>query len=146
MKNIQFRAVEEEDRAFFIHVHHTAYRETIEKLFGWDGKVQDEFANKAFDEGVLHVITQERRQLGIVGWEEFPTHLLLKQLYLLPQYQGKGIGTEIINQSKEKAKALSKPIRLQTLLTNLGAKRLYEGHDFQVEEVTDHHWKMVWGE
>ena len=30
----------EEDRAFFIHVHHTAYRDVIEDMFGWDEKRQ----------------------------------------------------------------------------------------------------------
>ncbi|MEM7509946.1 MAG: GNAT family N-acetyltransferase [Bacteroidota bacterium] len=146
MKNIQFKAVTEEDRTFFIYVHHTAYRETVERMFGWDEKVQDRFANTAFDEGGLHIITKEGCQLGIVGWEVLPTHLLLKQLFLLPTYQGKGIGAYILHLSKERAQALGKPIRLQTLRTNLGAKRLYERNGFQVEEATEIHWKMVWRE
>ena len=113
-------------------------------MFGWDEIVQDEFANKAFDEEGLHIIIVEGKEIGVVGWEEFPIYLLLKQLYLLPKYQGKGLGTEVLHHTKEKAKTLGKPIRLQTLRTNLGAKRLYERNGFQVEEVTDLHWKMIW--
>ena len=146
MKDLAFRTAIEEDRAFFILVHHTAYRETVERMFGWEDKVQDGFANKAFDEGGIHIIIQENQQIGVVGWETFPGHLLLKELFLLPRYQGKGVGGEILNLTKEKARALGKPVRLQTLRTNLGAKRLYERNGFQVEEATEIHWKMMWRE
>ncbi|MEL6190893.1 MAG: GNAT family N-acetyltransferase [Bacteroidota bacterium] len=146
MKNIQFKAATEEDRTFFIYVHHTAYRETVEKQFGWEEKVQDEFANKAFDEEGIHLIIYKDQKIGVVGWETLPTHLLLKELFILPEFQGNGIGTEILKHTKERARELAKPIRLGTLRTNQRAKKLYEKHGFQVEEETDRHWKLVWGE
>lgn len=32
--NLKYTLATEEDRAFFIYVHHTAYRDTIEEMFG----------------------------------------------------------------------------------------------------------------
>ena len=142
MDDIQFLPMEVEDRDFFIHVHHTAYRETIEKQFGWDEEIQDNFANQAFDAGGVKVITLAGKKVGVVGWEEYNDYMWLKEFFLLPEFQGRGIGSEIIQRVKSKAKELSKPLRLQPLKENVRAKSLYEKHGFKVIELTDIHWKM----
>ena len=141
---LKFIPTTEADRKFFIHVHHTAYRDTIEKMFGWDEALQDGFANKAFDEGGMNIIYHEDERIGVVGWEDFPDYLWLKEVFLLPEFQGQGIGKQIVTLSQERAKKAGKKLRLQTLKANLGAKRLYERCGFNVTEATDTHWKMLW--
>ena len=71
MKNdqIKYIPVTGEDRAFFIHVHHTAYRDAIEKMFGWDEVLQDRYANHAFDEGGMNIIWHKGKRIGVFGWE-----------------------------------------------------------------------------
>lgn len=141
--NLKIIPITEEDREFFIYVHHTAYRPVVEKMFGWDEKTQNGYANNAFDGGNLSVVWLEDKKIGVVGIEEHPEFLWLKEVFLLPEYQGQGIGSQIVSDSIEKARLVGKEIRLQTLKANLGAKSLYERHGFNVTEATDVHWKMV---
>lgn len=133
----------EADRAFFIYVHHTAYRDVIERQFGWDDTLQDGFANKAFDEGGMNIIYNNNQKVGVVGWQEYSDYLWLKEVFLLPEFQGMGIGSEIIKTSIAKAQELGKDLRLQTLKENLKAKKLYERFGFVVTDATDTHWKMT---
>lgn len=132
----------EKDRDFFIHVHHAAYRETIEEMFGWDEKRQDELANRPFDEGGIQIIWKDDKRIGVVGWEDRDEYFWLKELFILPEYQGNGIGSKIVEETIELATALKKDIRLRTLKANLGAKKLYERYGFKVTEANDIHWNM----
>ena len=140
---LKYILTEEKDRAFFIHVHHTAYRDTIEEMFGWDEKRQDELANRPFDEGGIHIIWNGDVRIGVIGWEERDDHLWLKELFLLPEYQRQGIGSQIIKDTITKARLLAKDVRLRTLKANVRAKELYERHGFEVTEATDIHWNMI---
>lgn len=141
---LKFIPVTEADRQFFIHVHHTAYRQVIEKMFGWDEALQDGFANKAFDEGGMNIVWRDGEKIGVVGWRDYPDYIWLNEVFLLPEYQGQGVGSQIVNLSKDKARTAGKELRLQTLMANLGAKSLYERLGFTVTGTTDIHWQMTW--
>ena len=132
------------DRGFFIHAHHTAYRDTIETMFGWNEAVQDGFAIKAFDQGGINVIWSSGQRVGVVGWEQCPDHVWLKELFVLPSKQGQGIGSAVIHHIKTIAEERNLPVRLRTLTANHRAKALYERNGFSVSYKADVHWNMVW--
>jgi ribosomal protein S18 acetylase RimI-like enzyme len=52
----------------------------------------------------------------------------VRQLYILPDVVGHGVGTLMINMAKS---ILGSPIRLYTFQENIGAKRFYERHGFR---------------
>jgi GNAT superfamily N-acetyltransferase len=131
------------DLDFFIQVRHTAYRSTIESMFGWDERQQDEYAKIAFALGGLTSVWRERERVGVVGWEEHQDYLWLKEVFILPTYQNQGIGSEIVTRSIAQARHNSRALRLQTLRANLGAKRLYERHGLRVTGATEIHWHMA---
>ena len=58
----------------------------------------------------------------------------IKQLYLLPTAVGHGVGTLMIIAAKS---ILGSPIQLYTFQENMGARRFYERHGFQVIELDD---------
>ena len=132
------------DRSFFIHAHHVAYRDTIEAMFGWNEAVQDDFAGKAFDQGGINIIWSDGQRAGVIGWEQHPDHVWLKELFVLPSKQGQGIGSAAIRHVKAIARESNFPVRLRTLKANQRAKALYERNGFTVSDKTDVHWKMVW--
>ncbi|HBJ00455.1 MAG TPA: hypothetical protein DDY89_05440 [Lysinibacillus sp.] len=62
---------------------------------------------------------------------------------LLPNYQGRGIGTLLIVQLQKKAKEQHKAVVLQVLKTN-SARDLYEKLGFQVIQEDEIYMKMLW--
>ncbi|WP_052636372.1 GNAT family N-acetyltransferase [Rhizobium leguminosarum] len=57
----------------------------------------------------------------------------IKQLYVLPDFQGTGIGSLLLGCAKEGMDE----IRLWTFQRNIGARAFYERHGFSAEEETD---------
>lgn len=133
----------EKDRDFFIHVHHTSYRETIEIMFGWNEAEQDLFASKAFDQGSINTIWIDGRRVGVAGWVLHTDHIWLKELYILPEEQCRGLGSAVIRHIKSIASANNVGVKLQTLKANKRAKALYERSGFTVFDQTELHWKMA---
>lgn len=145
--NLQITPVTAEDREFFIHAYHAAKCEMIKEMFGWDEATQERFANQtieAFDDDGMNIIWHDGKRVGGVCWCDYPDHLWLDEVFLSPEYQGQGIGGQIVELSKDKARQAGKELRLETLLANLSAKKLYERFGFKVTEATNTHWKMTW--
>ncbi|MBY5569857.1 GNAT family N-acetyltransferase [Rhizobium leguminosarum] len=57
----------------------------------------------------------------------------IEQLYVLPGFQGMGIGSSLLGRAKEEMNE----IRLWTFKRNAGARAFYERHGFTAEKETD---------
>ncbi|MBU2924490.1 GNAT family N-acetyltransferase [Colwellia sp. 4_MG-2023] len=84
-----------------------------------------------------HIILRNRKpigllKLGIVSLNNTSKSLHIRQLQILPEYQGKGIGSKVLKVVKKKALQLQLPITLNVLLKN-PARGLYLRHGFQIE-------------
>jgi GNAT superfamily N-acetyltransferase len=84
-----------------------------------------------------HIILRNRKpigllKLGIVSLNNSSKSLHIRQLQILPEYQGKGIGSKVLKVVKKKALQLQLPITLNVLLKN-PARGLYLRHGFQIE-------------
>ena len=95
------------------------------------------------DQGGIKIIWSHRQRVGVVGWEQYPDHVWLKELFILPSEQSRGAGSAVTRHIKSIAKERKVAVKLQTLKANKRAKALYERHGFTVSEETDIHWKMV---
>lgn len=69
------------------------------------------------DDRIVGVLAVSREATG--GW--------IDQLYLLPGYPGRGIGTLLLGHAHA---TLPRPIRLHTFQQNLGARRFSERHGY----------------
>ena len=58
----------------------------------------------------------------------------IRQLYLLPGWLGKGIGSQLLRHAHAE---LPRPIHLYTFQANLRARRFYERHGYRAIELTD---------
>lgn len=84
-----------------------------------------------------HIILRDRKpigllKLGVVSLENTSKSLHIRQLQILPQYQGQGIGSKVLAVVKKRALQLQLPITLNVLLKN-PARGLYLRHGFQIE-------------
>ena len=58
----------------------------------------------------------------------------IDQLYLLPEWTGRGLGSELLELARGQLPA---PIRLRTFQANQGARRFYERHGFRAAAFGD---------
>tara|TARA_R110001583_G_scaffold1282_3_gene10530 strand:- start:910 stop:1377 length:468 start_codon:yes stop_codon:yes gene_type:complete len=84
-----------------------------------------------------HIILRDRKpigllKLGVVSLKDTSKSLHIRQLQILPQYQGQGIGSKVLAVVKKRALQLQLPITLNVLLKN-PARGLYLRHGFQIE-------------
>jgi GNAT superfamily N-acetyltransferase len=134
----------ENDRELARRIHHAAYHDVVVKQFGsWNLELQ----NKYFQEGwrrVPHkIILLEDEPVGVVSCEEFSDHIFIHEIQLLPEYQGRGIGTQFLKEQIAQALQAGKKIKLKVLRENR-AKRLYERMGFKSSKDSDIDTTMVW--
>ncbi len=80
---------------------------------------------------VAQVIEAEGQSVGVLKVSAEPESLRIVQLQLLPQHQGMGIGTSLVQAVLKQAQAQGKKVTLSVLRVN-PARRLYERLGFRV--------------
>jgi ribosomal protein S18 acetylase RimI-like enzyme len=68
--------------------------------------------------------------------------VVLQNIEIEPEFQGRGIGSELICRIIEDADARGLAVKLQALKVNSGAIRLYERLGFVLVEESDTHFQM----
>jgi ribosomal protein S18 acetylase RimI-like enzyme len=133
---IGFRAVKHEDLDFLL----TLRKKSMSKHLA-DAKIK--LTNEQHLERIKehyydsHIILRDRKPIGVlklsvVSLKDTSKSLHIRQLQILPQYQGQGIGSKVLTVVKKRALQLQLPITLNVLLKN-PARGLYLRHGFQIE-------------
>lgn len=89
------------------------------------------FRDHVFPAHQVHGVLEEGRLAGFVAFRED----WIDQLYVLPEAQGRGIGTALLQVAQASWPQLS----LWTSQRNTAARRFYERHGFVSFEETDGH-------
>jgi len=124
------------DADFIAGVIETTMRGHVERT--WGAFSADQTRRRVLDSieaRTYSVIRWNGQDVGALAIVRESTHILLDQLFILPLYQNKGIGTHFIREAVQEAKAAGKPLRLRVLAVN-PARRLYEREGFAVTAVT----------
>ncbi|MCW3105998.1 MAG: Histone acetyltransferase and related acetyltransferase, partial [Segetibacter sp.] len=69
-------------------------------------------------------------------------NIFISGLYLLPEYQSKGIGSAIIKDLVKSAEAGKKRVELEVLRVNTKAQKLYQRLGFMMEEKDENKFLM----
>ncbi len=129
---LQVRAATEVDAPFLVDLALKAYRAVVTRQFGsWSEREQAaRFAAKVtrlpFEVGEL-----AGRPIAAVSSSVHADHVFLNELLVLPEFQNRGFGTELLEREIRRARQLGLPLRLHTLRLNT-AVRLFERHGFVV--------------
>jgi GNAT superfamily N-acetyltransferase len=137
---VSLRPALAEDAEFVFRVTEFCMRRYAEQTWGrWD-----EAYNRASFAPETHQIVQyDSQDIGCIEVEDAPTHMRVNKLYILPAYQNRGIGAQLMRQLILRAANAGKPIRLSVLLVN-PARRFYERLGFSVRESTSERHFMEW--
>jgi len=145
MTEISYRDADpKSDFEFGRTLHHSAYKDVVCRQFGsWDESIQDGFFKEGWNRAPHKVILVDDVPVGIYSIAVKSDHVFFSELQILPEYQGKGLGSKIVEEQMKHAKTLDLPLRLQVLRENK-AQELYLRLGFIVIGTTDLHVKMEW--
>jgi ribosomal protein S18 acetylase RimI-like enzyme len=122
------------DSELIFDIKKRSIRPYVEKMFGWDEEWQRQFVYKNYRPENIEFIIAEDHCIGILEVVEDDSEIFLKNILIVDEYQGKGIGASILEGLIEKAEALHKPIRLEVLAVNERAEAFYKRQGFEVTE------------
>lgn len=142
MQNLKLRKATSDDSEFAYQTKKAAFREYVEKVWGWDEDEQRQMHRRRFASQDFYVIQVSRNDVGIMAVVRQPDHIKLNQMFILPEYQGKGIGAECMNKIIREATASMLPVRLQVLKVNNRAAMFYKRLGFRKTGENDTHILM----
>jgi GNAT superfamily N-acetyltransferase len=90
--------------------------------------------NQLLPSGSVQVAQVDSEVVGVLATSEGAGYRWIDQLYVLPGYNGHGIGSKLLHLAHD---TLTPPIRLFTFQANSGARRFYERHGYQAVQFTD---------
>jgi len=89
------------------------------------------------------LILINHKPIGLLQLAIMPDRIHIRQFQILPKFQGKGVGTQVLNLLIAKALQRHLPITLNVLLANR-AKRLYQRVGFKVSAQNDIEYQMYY--
>jgi ribosomal protein S18 acetylase RimI-like enzyme len=145
----RLRRALESDKAFLYSLHCATMREIIEKTWGWDEAWQRANFDERFEEQLVSIIEAAGRDAGGLWLQSTQEVLYIADLQILPELQGRGLGTSVLQGLIADATARRVPLELAVLRANPRARRLYARLGFTVIEEGDpvirmrHHSRQI---
>ena len=97
-------------------------REYVEAMYGpWNEAQQMEFHRVWFNAQRLKIIEDQGRAIGVLDATDHGEFVYLGWIELVPEYQGRGVGSAIIRELTEQ-----RSVRLHVFVSNPRARALYE--------------------
>jgi GNAT superfamily N-acetyltransferase len=128
--NLSLREATPEDEPFLLEVYASTRLEELEP-FGWDDDQKRAFIKMQFVvrersyRGDNRIILLSERAIGRMLVERSEATILLRDIALLPEYRNAQIGSRLIQDLINEARAAGKAIQLHVVATS-PAVRLYE--------------------
>lgn len=141
--NFSFRQATESDLEFLYTLMKTTMRDHIITTWGaWDEQFQREYFQKKCQPESNQIIVINNEDVGAIMTSEDDNNITIDRFFLLPPYQGQGIGTavesQIIKEAREKGKSLS----LTVIKTNGRARKFHERLGLRVIDENDERFFM----
>ncbi len=128
------RPATRDDGAFLRKLHRAALGPSVEATWGpWDDVLQQRFHDELMrDLSGTFIVTLDSIAVGMKRVVSTGRTVSLARLELLPEVQGRGIGSRLIRGVIDDAFAAGRDVELDVLAANPRARRLYERMGFSV--------------
>ena len=138
--NIRFRRAQKQDSEFAYQTKKTVLKTYVDQIWGWIEEEQRRYHERRFSKNDVYIIELDTIDIGImtIGYE--PDCLNIYQLFILPTYQRKGIGTYCMEQIHNKASKRHIPVRLRTFKINNPAIAFYTKLGYKKTDKTETHF------
>ena len=140
--SIKLRKASQDDKEFAYQVKKAAFREYVERAWGWEEDEQRKLHDQRFRAQDFRIIDLHGTDVGIMSVAIEPDCVFVNQLYILPEHQGQGVGGSCMSMVIEVGSKLTLPVRLRVLTVNPRAVSFYQRLGFAVTGDTDTHFLM----
>jgi GNAT superfamily N-acetyltransferase len=124
-------AAGDEDQEFSYQVKKAAEGPLIAAVFGWDEGFQREYHSKEWSDARPDVIRYDGERIGTVRVRVEDGALSIGQFFILPEWQGRGVGSHLLRCALDVADKAGFPAKLAVLAGNR-AEGLYRRFGFEV--------------
>jgi ribosomal protein S18 acetylase RimI-like enzyme len=132
---ITLRQARSADYPFALHLYVQTIKPLAVAWVDWvDEEQEAQFAN-LWRPDDTKIVTLNGAEIGWVEFRQTGNEVFLKQLYIAPAHQRRGIGTQVLRVLLEKQRETAKSMALFVLKNN-PAFRFYEQNDFKVVHET----------
>ena len=142
MEKLSIRKARASDSEFVFTVKKAAYREYVEQVWGWEDDYQRERHNREFDSHDFHIIQFREIDVGFFITSSTSDTLKVNQIYILPEYQGKGIGSACMTRIIDDANLEQKSVVLKVLKVNTRSIALYRRLGFTIVDESSEYSQM----
>ena len=130
------------DCEFAYQTKKAALRKYVEMVWGWNEAEQRQMHERRFSAKDVKIVQLAGTDVGILALVREADCLMINQLFIVPKYQGRGIGRSCMMQVIADAKRSSVPVRLWVLKVNTRAASFYDGLGFKEIGQNDTHIMM----
>ena len=142
MEELSFRKAHARDSEFVFTVKKAAFREYVEQVWGWDDNYQQELHHSRFPSQDIQIIQFRGIDVGFLATSNTSDTLKVNQLFILPEYQGKGIGSACMTRIFDNASLEGKSVALQVLKINTRGIAFYQRLGFTIVRESPTHFQM----
>ena len=146
LADITLRPAMPEDSEFVYQTKKIAFRRYVDLAWGWVEADQRAMHERRFAKGEFQIVRCKDLDIGILAFVKRSDRVDVNQLFLLPEYQRKGIGMELMERIMADAKLSSLPVHIQTFKVNLPAQAFAKKLGFQMSGETETHVQWEWKE
>ncbi|MDE0467449.1 MAG: GNAT family N-acetyltransferase [Candidatus Poribacteria bacterium] len=132
MEEISLRKAHANDSEFVFAVKKAAFREYVEQIWDWDDNYQRELHNRRFAAQDVCIIQLHEVDIGFLAVSHTSDTLKVNQIFILPEYQGKGIGSACMTRIIDNANFEQRSVVLQVLKVNTRGIALYKRLGFKI--------------
>ncbi|WP_417873997.1 GNAT family N-acetyltransferase [Xanthomarina gelatinilytica] len=140
--NLTFIPAKYEDWKLTFEFKKDGLKSYVEKIWGWDEKIQKKMHKDNFDPKKTEIIQSENNQIGFWTIQTSESEIYLENLILGKEFQNNGFGTKIMDLIIRKSEKEKKSIRLRVLKENKRAKKFYEKLGFETILESENHYEM----
>ncbi len=130
------------DFEFLYQLHRAAMKAYIEAIWGWEESWQRDYFQAKWEPSKRQIIQVEGQDAGVLVIEDRDDEYYLGLIEILPEYQGQGVGTAVIQNFIAAAQAQNLPATLHVLKANPAAHHLYERLGFTLIAEEEHRYLM----
>jgi ribosomal protein S18 acetylase RimI-like enzyme len=114
----------------------------IETWGNWNEYFQKDFFSRYLQTLEFQIIVIKNKSVGIVAFSRNKTSINIDEIQLLPEYQGRGIGTLILSDIIASAQKSKIEITLSILKVNYIAQKFYDKLSFEKIGDTETHFLL----